>query len=77
MARVHLARGEREDAIGLAERALKIARGENPPFQYRSAVERAREFLIEELKQPAPPTGDASLDAVNHEKRVRNWIEKG
>jgi len=74
MARVHLARGEREDAIGLAERALKIARGENPPFQYGSAVRRAREFLIEILKQPAPPTEDAGLDAVNHEKRVRDWL---
>jgi tetratricopeptide (TPR) repeat protein len=76
MARVHLARGDSEDAIELAERALKIARRESPPFHYGSVVRRATEFLVEKLKRPAPPTEDPSLEAVNHEKRVLIWIEK-
>ena len=75
MARVHLARSENGEAIELAQRALRIARGSKPPFHYGSVVRRATKFLTE-LKQSVPTAADHDREALNHEKRLRAWIEK-
>lgn len=76
MARVHLARKERQDAIALAERALKIARKDAAPFHYASVGKRASEFLVEELKQPPPPIEKTGFKAVQHETTLSKWMNE-
>ncbi|MGH9837661.1 MAG: TIR domain-containing protein [Blastocatellia bacterium] len=74
MARVHLARQERGEALELARRALAVARGKNPPFHYASVVGRATQLLTEELEQPGSPIEDLSLEALDHEDRLQAWM---
>jgi tetratricopeptide (TPR) repeat protein len=75
MAHVQMVRGESGEALGLARRALAIARGPNPPFHYGSVVRRATEFLVRKLKQSAPSAEDLGFEALNHELRLRAWIK--
>ncbi len=75
MAQIHLARNERDKSLELAQRALQVASGSHPPFQYRSVVKRATEFLTAKLQQPAPPVASPNREAINHDKRLRDWIE--
>lgn len=78
MARVHLARDEREDAIRVARLALEIAKGKHTQygFGYASAVERATQFLVKELGQSAPPVEKKTRDFINHEKRLKSWMQR-
>lgn len=75
MARIQLARQERDEAIRLAQRALKIARKENSPFHYASVVKRAAQFLVAELNHPAPGIEEPSLEALDHEVRLQKWVK--
>ncbi|MBS1790743.1 MAG: toll/interleukin-1 receptor domain-containing protein [Acidobacteria bacterium] len=75
MARVHLARQESSEAVRLAHRALKIARKDDPPFHYASVVKRAVEFLTGELNQPVHSIETPSLEALDHEDRLRKWMK--
>src|SRR5262249_41628554 len=76
MARVSNLRGERNEAVRRAERALKVARGQTVPFHYGSAAKRAEQFLIEELKQTAAPLEEPGLDAMDHDDRLWAWMKK-
>ncbi|HKQ78673.1 MAG TPA: hypothetical protein VJ810_33555, partial [Blastocatellia bacterium] len=74
MARVELERANRDEALKLAERSLAVARGGHAPFQYASVGARASRFLSEELKQPVAPIEEPGLEALDHEERLRNWV---
>jgi len=75
MARIQRERYEIDDAIALAQRALKIARGNNPPFHYASVVNRAIDFLVEDLQQSVSDVPEKSFKASEHEERLEKWIK--
>jgi tetratricopeptide (TPR) repeat protein len=75
-AKVELELGNEGKAIQLAEVALQVARGSNPPFIYSAGQNRALAFL-DSLGQPAPMLPPVDLLAVDaHEDRVRRLIKK-
>jgi hypothetical protein len=75
MAKVRYAQGEKVHAAELALRALHVARGQSPPFQYASGAGRAAQFLSDVLTQPVPSVAPADFAVLAHEERVLCWIQ--
>jgi hypothetical protein len=74
MALIERERWNLPEAGDLARRALTVARGQSPPFQYASGVRRATAFLTDVLDEPPPPVPPMGWEALEHEDRLNQWM---